>query len=363
MAQPKKSVVRFHSFAFVRWGSLWTEELIALLLVVFIFVTPASAATRLQERGLYMRDNTPGAVTDYTVSFKYATPESVGSIDMLFCIDPIPYMPCEVPPGLDISQATLSDQTGSGGYSISTKTSNRIVLSRTPGIPVTGVMSTYTLSGIKNPTDEDRAFSIRLKTLASTDGSGDQIDFGSVRGQAQPGVVLETQVPPMLIFCVAEEVDDNCRQTNDNYYTDMGQLSKDSTLMAQSEMMAATNATNGFVITAVGTPLAAGTSVIDGLPSPTESIQGVDQFGINLVENNAPAIGGNSSTGLWMNGAPTADYAMPNKYKYVSGDVVATSPSVNMFQKFTVSYVVNSSAQLKPGVYTTTITYIASGRF
>jgi hypothetical protein len=32
-------------------------------------------------------------------------------------------------------------------------------------------------------------------------------------------------------------------------------------------------------------------------------------------------------------------------------------------KKFTVSYVVNSSDNLKAGVYTTTITYIASGRF
>lgn len=363
MAQAPKSVVRFHSFAFVRWGFLWTEELIALLLVVFIFVSPASASTRLQERGLFMRDNTPGVVTDYTVSFKYATPQAIGSVDMLFCVDPIPYMPCEVPAGLDVSNAELTNQLGEMGYSIQTKTVNHIVLTRSPQMIVEGQDSSYTLSNIKNPTDISKAFSIRLRTHASTDATGSQVDFGSVRGQVQNGIQIETQVPPMLLFCVAEEVGDDCSQTNGNYYTDMGQLKSSETLTAKSQMAAGTNATGGFAITTTGTPLAAGTNVIDGMATPTESRPGFNQFGINLVENSAPAIGSNPTTGLWLNASPTAGYATPNMYKYVPGDVIAVSTSVNLMQKFTVSYIVNSSPQLKAGVYTTTITYIASGRF
>lgn len=363
MAQPKKSVVRFHSFAFVKWGFMWTEELIALLLVVFIFVTPASASTRLQERGLFIRDNTPGVVTDYTVSFKYATPQAIGSVDMLFCLDPIPYMPCEVPPGLDVSNTQLTEQLGEMGFSIQSKSVNHIVLTRTPQMIVEGRTSSYTFDNITNTTTTSQAFSIRLRTHASTDATGPQVDFGSVRGQAQHGVQLETQVPPMLIFCVAEEVGDDCEDTNRNYYADMGQLSSESTLVAQSQMAAGTNATSGFAIIATGTPLAAGTKVIDGLEAPTESRRGENQFGINLVENTALSIGQNPTAGLWMNAAPTSDYATPGLYKYVPGDVVATSSSVNLMQKFTVSYILNSSPQLKPGVYTTTITYIAIGRF
>lgn len=308
-----------------------------------------------------MQSSVPGATTSYTVSFRYMSPQVVGSVDMLFCTDPIPYHPCDTPPGLDVSNATLSQQSGETGYSILSKSTNHIVLTRLPSMMTSG-SSSYTFDNIVNPTDTEQAFAIRLRSHASTNATGPQIDFGSVRGQVTEGVVIETQVPPMLIFCVAQEVSDSCASTNDTYYTDMGTLSPDSTLTAQSQMAVGTNASGGFAITANGIPLSAGTSVIDGSETPTESKPGSNQFGINLVENNVPAVG-NDPEGTWANAVASPDYGQPNKYKYVPGDVVAFSPNVSLMKKFTVSYVVNSSEDLKAGVYTTTITYIASGRF
>jgi hypothetical protein len=174
--------------------------------------------------------------------------------------------------------------------------------------------------------------------------------------------MLETQVPPMLVFCVAQQVEDNCVGTNDNFYTDMGELSSKTTLTAQSQMAVGTNASGGFAITANGIPMSAGTSVIDSPTTPTESKQGTNQFGINLVANNTPAVG-EDPDGIWANAITSPDYGIPNHYKYVPGDVVAYSPNVSLMKKFTVSYIVNSSESLRAGVYTTTITYIASGRF
>jgi hypothetical protein len=171
-----------------------------------------------------------------------------------------------------------------------------------------------------------------------------------------------TQVPPMLIFCAAEEVDENCFSTNENYYTDMGTLSKDGTLTAQSQFAVGTNATAGFVVTANGNPLTAGTNVIDGIASPSESRTGRNQFGINLVQNSELNVG-HDPEGIWANAVPAPDYAQPNIFKYQSGDIIASSPNVSLIKKFTVSYVVNVSPSLKAGVYTTTINYIASGRF
>jgi hypothetical protein len=142
----------------------------------------------------------------------------------------------------------------------------------------------------------------------------------------------------------------------------MGQLAADSTLTAQSQMAVGTNASAGFAITATGDAMSAGTSVIAPLAVPTESRPGTNQFGINLVANSLPAVG-TDPEGTWANATPTSDYGIPNKYKYVPGDVVASSPNVSLMKKFTVSYIVNSSGNLRPGVYTTTITFIASGRF
>lgn len=354
---------RFHGFIF-RWRALVSEELLAFFVALLIFILPLSAVPmRFSERSLFMQSTEPGVTTSYTVSFGYMTPEAVGSVDMLFCMDPIPYMPCVTPPGLDVSNATLSSQTGETGFTISQKSANHIVLSRTPTmIGGSGAMSSYKFNNIKNPTNTTKAFAIRLKSLASTNGTGPQIDFGSIRAQTANSIVLETQVPPMLIFCAAEEVADNCASTNGNYFSDMGQLNSTSTLTAQSQMAVGTNASAGFVIMAVGTPPAAATNVIDSPSSPTASRPGVNQFGINLVANTAPQIGSDPE-GIWANALPSADYSQPDKYKYVSGDVIAYSPNVSLMKKFTVSYVLNASPSLRAGVYTTTINFIASGRF
>lgn len=344
------------------WRFVFPEEMLALFLALFIFILPAAATTRLTDRSLLMQTTEPGATTSYTISFNYMTPSNIGAIDLQFCNSPIPYEPCVTPTGLNISGATLSGQTGETGYSISTHTSNHMVLSRLPSAVASGTRASYTLSNIVNPTDQSKAFAIRLRTHAGTVTTGQHVDFGSVRGQVGRGIVIETQVPPMLIFCIAEQVSDNCDGTNDNYYKDMGDLTPTNTLTAQSQMAVGTNATGGFAITAYGNPPTAGTNVVDAPTVPTESRPGTDQFGINLVENTAPTVGENP-VGAWLNAQPTSDYGQTNKYKYVSGDVVASSPNVSLMKKFTVSYIFNSSPRLKAGVYTTTINFVASGRF
>ncbi len=358
-------VSRFHS-AYLKFRAFFSEELIALLLVVVVFAVPAGASTRFENRGLFMQSILPSVTTTYTFSLDYMTPEAVGSLDMLFCESPIPYDPCVTPAGLDVSGATLTDQTGETGFSIGGINQNHIVLTRTPTMIDTsgpgGSASKYVFENIKNPSDSSKSFSVRLKSLGSTDGTGPQIDFGSVKGQVGDGITIETQVPPMLIFCAARQVEYNCTGTDGVFFTDMGTLSEDETLTAQSQIAVGTNATAGFAITVAGDPLTAGTRVIDGIPTPTESIQGKNQFGINLVANDNLNVGGDPE-GTWANALPTVNYGEPDKYMYSSGDVIASSPNVSLMKKFTISYIVNVSPQLRAGVYTTTINYIASGRF
>lgn len=340
----------------------WYQALPLLLMMVLLIAMPTSAAKRFQERSLYMNSARAGDTTEYRVSFRYMSPDPVGSVDMLFCIDPIPHHPCVVPPGLDVSGAALTDQAGESGFTILSRSTNHIVLTRSPVVITETNPSWYELENIINPVNTNQSFAIRLRSHATTNATGPQIDFGSVMGQVTEEIKIETQVPPMLIFCAAEEVAQDCTSTNNNYYNVMGELDSQSTLTAQSQMAVGTNASAGFVITANGSPLSAGTNVIDALSVPAESAQGTNQFGINLVANNSPSIGSDPE-GPWTNAQPTADYGLPNKYKFVSGDPVAESPNVSLMRKFTVSYIVNSNPNVRAGIYTTTITYVASGRF
>lgn len=354
-------LVRFHAFTH-SWHHFSAEAALAFVIALLVITVPAEASTRFQERSLFVQSAVPSEVTSYTLSLRYMTALPVGSLDMLFCIDPIPYHPCVTPPGLDVSGAVLSSQTGEGGFGISAQSSNHITLSRTPGMIVPGDLSSYKFDNIVNPSSTVESFSIRLRSHSSVDASGPLIDFGAVKTQMTDSITIMTQVPPMLTFCLAEEVNDDCQGTNDNYFTDMGTLAENDTLTATSQMAVGTNASGGFVITANGVPMSAGTNVIDGSGVPTESTQGKNQFGINLVANTVPSVGSDPE-GTWANAVPSPDYAVSNKYTYRSGDVVAYSPNVSLMKKFTVSYIVNSSPSLQPGIYATTINYVASGQF
>lgn len=355
-------LIRIHAKLHKTRHATWPDLLPLLFLIVWLILSaPASAAMRFQERSLYINDIQPGATTSYKVSFRYMSALAVGSVDMLFCIDPIPHHPCVTPPGLDVSNAMLVDQTGETGFSILSKSTNHIVLTRDPEmISTTG--SSYTFEDIINPTITNQSFGIRLRSHATTNATGPQIDFGTVMGQITDGIIIQTQVPPMLIFCVAEEVEENCTNTNDVYYTDLGELDHNSTLTAQSQMAVGTNATAGFSITVNGAPLSAGTNVIESLDDAAESTPGVNQFGINLVANSIPFVGSDPE-GTWTNAVPTSDYGTPDQYKFLPGDEIAYSPNVSLMKKFTVSYIINSREDIRPGIYSTTITYIASGRF
>lgn len=352
-------VAHWHAHT-IHWQYIIVEALLLAGLVVILIASHVTAL-RLQERSLYINNNQAGETTFYQLSFRYMSPDPVGSVELLFCVDPIPHHPCEVPPGMDVSQASLTDQAGETGFSLSQRSTNRLVLSREATAPA-DQKSSYTLDNIVNTVDTERAFSVRIRTLESTNATGPQIDFGSVRGQIIDGIRIITQVPPMLIFCLAQEVEYNCTGDNETYYSDMGELRPDSTLTAQSQMAVGTNASGGFSITAYGAPMSAGTNYIPPLTQPTASQPGVNQFGINLVENSAPNIG-TDPEGEWANAVASDSYNQPDRYQFVSGDIVAYSPNVSLMKKFTVSYIVNSSPELRAGVYTTTINYIASGQF
>jgi hypothetical protein len=343
-----------------------------LVLLVGSLVTYTSSATvviRFEPRSLLISNSEPGATATYTITLGYTTQTTVGSLDLKFCESPIPYFGCDpnvpgdVPAGLDVSHAVLSDQTGVNDYSISYQDTNHIILTRNPDV-VGNTLSTYTFTGIVNPIDTAHSYAIRMADYASQDATGEIIDLGSVTNQAQGGIMLGTQVPPTLVFCVEKIVSNTCNFNSGGNYQDLGDINDDDlkTFMTTSQMGAGTNASGGYAITVHGTTLASGNRVINPLTTPTVSAPGNSQFGINLVKNTDPAIG-NDPDNATGNISVMPDYAIPNRFVYRDGDVVAEASSVSLVGRYTVTYVVNTPPKLRAGVYTTTITYICTGRF
>lgn len=333
--------------------------LLGLLVAMSSIVYPASvAADRLGSRSLMIGSEAAGATTTHHFTLTYTSSTDIGSVQFEYCTSPLFDLPCDAPNGLDASGAALTAQTGEAGFSILNASSNNIVLTRTASTPVNNA-STYTFVNIINPSDNG-AFFVRISTHAASDASDANVDFGAVANSIGSGVGINTEVPPILKFCVGLTLADDCTTADDNL-VDLGDLSPSKAASGSSQMLAATNAQFGLAIAAYGTTMTSGNNVIPALNKPTLSAPGNAQFGLNLRKNSDPKVG-EEPAGIGISN-PTTDYNLPNRYLFRSGDVVATSPDATDVRKFTSSYVVNVPPSQVPGVYTATITYICTATF
>lgn len=82
-----------------RWRVLPLFVAMAFFAATLVQLPASAASTRLEPRYLTMNSARPGDITDYTLSWNYTSSQPVGSIVLDFCIDPIPYMPCDLPAG------------------------------------------------------------------------------------------------------------------------------------------------------------------------------------------------------------------------------------------------------------------------
>ncbi|HLZ14833.1 MAG TPA: hypothetical protein VKQ34_02465 [Candidatus Saccharimonadales bacterium] len=335
------------------------------IVIIGLNVWPSSPAVvsagQLAPRSLTMSDGLAAAhnVT-YEVSMGIATSGTLGSIRIQLCsntslIDD----PCVAPFGFDASGATLTTQTGATGFVISTdSTSNEIILTRPPAVqaPVT---ATYTFTNVTNPSNSG-TFYARLLTYASSDATGPDTDDGGLAMATDPSLAISTEVPPFLKFCLGESITDFDCTTATEPFSDLGELSPTLTSAAQSQMVVATNASNGYTISSNGTTMTSGNNTITAMNGGT-SQKGTPQFGLNLVANTNPGIGqdplGPGS------GVALAGYNQTNHFRFTTGDALASSGVPEDFRKYTVSYIVNIPQNQPGGVYSTTLTYVCLANF
>lgn len=349
--------------------------LIAISIVaalVWVIAQPAQAE-KFTNRGMYINSARASDSTYYIISFQYASAAAVGSVKMEFCTSPIPSLPCTPPPGLNVAGSSLAAQSGTTGFTKTSPADNIIVLSRTASSPGAG-LSSYRFDNVINPdgsgyTDypnepiEERTnFYVRLTSHASNDGTGPLIDFGSVANTITPEIGLITQVPPVLIFCVAGVIHDDLCEDTEGYDVDFGEFNANETFYTSSEMIARTNAYYGYSISVYGNTMTSGIRSIPAITSPTQSLVGVGQFGINLVNNTYPDTGVDPS-GPGINAVVNPQYELADQYLYNNGDVLVTSTGVTRLRKFTTSYIINVPEDQDPGVYSTTLTYICLAGF
>ena len=334
------------------------------LLVVCVLVgcmSLSAAALGIKSRSIQLSTNTPGATATYTISFTITTPDTMGSLDVLFCSNsPIAGDLCDVPLGLDVRSSVLSSQTGITDFTSFPVSSNELLLSRTPSAITPPQPVTLTFTNTVNPSSAGPYYT-RLAAYATTNGSGPSVDFGGLAFVITSLLTINSYVPPYLTFCSGIVISSYDCSTATGDYINFGGLSSAHSRQADSQLLIATNAGNGYVIQVYGTTMTSGNDIIPAISAPAGSKPGNSQFGINLVANSVPAIGANPDGPG--SGLPTSGYSQPNKYQFVSNDVIANTSNTEDYRRYTVSYLVNVSNSQPPGIYVSTVTYVAAGSF
>lgn len=318
-------------------------------------------ADRLQGRSLKLSDNQAGISTVYEFGFAITEATPIAAITFQFCANtPIPYDICTVPTGLDVSEAVLASQTGNTGFSVAAQTTaNRIVLERS-GAPANLSQSTYRFGSVVNPS-ADGSYYVRIQTYQTTQTTGQADNYGGIAFVINRDIEITATVPPYLLFCVGVTVNGfDCDNVVGNY-VNFGEFSSRQASQGTTQMLAASNARDGYTIRVNGPTLTSGNNIINNLVGSDISRPGVSQFGMNLRSNNSPQ-GGLDVAGSG-SGLPTNGYNQINSYRFNSGDVVAVSDAPDRARKYTTTYLVNINRSQAPGAYVSTLTYVALGAY
>ncbi len=357
----------------------------AFLCAVLVFASVSIAfqpdtafAAQITPRTLTLQANgaTGGSkasgVVNHVFNFTVPTTASVGSIKFEYCTTAAGA--CTMPLGLVTTSATMGTQGGAIGFSMVNTTNGAPYITRAASSITAATAVNYQLVSITNPSANNTSFFVRISTYGTTDTTGSPTDEGTVTASTAEPIVLTGIMPESIIFCTGATVVVNCTSSTPGTISFDRLFSPSDTAVASSQMAASTNAPTGYSITVNGATITSGSATIPAMATSTTGVRGTGQFGMNLRTNtlttSTPIVGANltpASDGVNLKGAPTTDYDTPDSFKFLSGDVVATSTNGGAgptnSQVYTASYIVNVAGNQLAGTYVTTLTYICTATF
>jgi hypothetical protein len=137
---------------------------------------------------------------------------------------------------------------------------------------------------------------------------------------------------------------------------DLGVLTTATAGTATDTFLVEDYLSTGYVIFNDATAPSDGSHTMTNLTSPTGSIPGTEQFGINLVANTSPVTFGAAPVqqpdSTFSYGQVSAGYGTANQFKYVSGQTIAYSNSSSGETDYTMSFLYNISSATPTGLYT-----------
>ena len=248
----------------------------------------------------------------------------------------------------------------------------QLLLSGSPFVsPYVEAVSSTNYSIIEDQIGGSGDFSSASTTYSyapSTDDGGSSLGESAVGNSAsanyQTNSGFNTTAQPSLTFVV------NTANVN------LGALSIAAKSTATATFNVKDYTSYGYIVQIIGsTPSYAGHS-LTALATDTASSAGTEQFGINTVLNSAAAVGanpvqipdatfsfgvaGDGSTGIF---GTTRPYTVPDKWRYVSGETIASGQKSSGETDYTMTFLSNISTTTPGGTYSGGISLVATGTY
>lgn len=147
----------------------------------------------------------------------------------------------------------------------------------------------------------------------------------------------------------------------------LGVLDAVSTKSGSATFSVRTFPASGYVVIVDGVvPRNTTGHTLSALSTSALSQTGVEQFGVNLRDNSTPNVGADAvkmPDSTFAYGAAATGYDAPNNYKYVNGQTIAQSAKGAGQTDYTLSVIVNISANTPAGAYAGLLSLIAVPTF
>jgi hypothetical protein len=349
-----------------------------------IMVPMTASAAQITARSATVSSSAGAASATYTIAFNLPTTGTLGSIKFQICDSPLSTTACaaSASAGINSNGAAFTGSTF-GSMSLGTGwTETGQTAASTSGTSAYITHTAASLSGaasvvlntVTNPTGANQQYYLRIQSYTGTDGATGPVDFGAVALATTQSITVAANVQESLTFCVGTTVAPaNCAaETGSSVNLGTGTDNVLSTAPSGgiSTMMASTNATSGYSITYLAGNFSSSSDTITAINGGTGTklampAAGTPAFGLNLMANTIPTITNSAAVTGAGSGAGTANYTTTNQFAFVPSSATtmasAAGPTVN--NTYTVSYAAQAGSTTKPGAFSTTFNYVATGLF
>ncbi len=358
---------------------------VALALTTLALPITSQAAAQITSRSTTLSSSVGAASSTYTTTFTLATAaQTLGSFKVEICDSPLGGIACANAgnsAGATFGTASLGSVTcavcNGAAFTAGAHVGNSAIVTHA-ATAVTGTPTvTIVWNTVTNPTAPNKSFYVRVSSytdIAATAPAYPGTDFGAMALSTTSALAVSANVQESLTFCTGTS-GANCAAitgttvgvgtTADNILTS-GTPSGGVSLMYVD-----TNANSGYAITyTTATNFVSGANTIASAATQTMSACATgapnnDCFGINLAVNTATGLG--TSAAPTGGTAPTlsSGYGTGDSYKFVSGSAqqVATLAGPTTTTTYKVSYAAQAGPTTKPGAYSATFVWIATGTF